>query len=264
MRAKRISQCTLTSILGLIAAAAAADQTFSDGTFNDADWTHVKLFDSSPIPRVLTASQSISGGNPGTFQLLTQDRGNLGLGYAHLMAGAIYSPTVSGAIDRLSFSYDVQSFITVPGGGGFASFSPLLLQNGTYYTLSIDGSITLEDHAQIGSWVHWVHPRLLPPDPPGLFAADFIRSGAGPFHPDFSASGAPIQFGYFTDNLFIETGSGQFAAGIDNWSVIVTTQPVPEPSILTLLFCGLVPCLIFGRQRWAASRLSRRRVSRSV
>lgn len=88
----------------------------------------------------------------------------------------------------------------------------------------------------------------------GLTTADF-----SPFfvlsHPDFSATGGVIEFGYVRTNTI--TGAvGTVQDGIDNWSVNVTASPsgVPEPASVWLMGVGLAGLLGFGARRRVHTR----------
>ena len=61
---------------------------------------------------------------------------------------------------------------------------------------------------------------------------------ASPPMPDFSSSGAPIQFGYSRTALTIEDPIFTQISGTDNLRVVV--HPVPEPGLATLMAVGAV------------------------
>jgi hypothetical protein len=87
----------------------------------------------------------------------------------------------------------------------------------------------------------------------GLTAASFSRNYVGPLpgpaeapaQPDFSASGAPIAFGYYTANS--TTFSMTTTSAYDDF-VVTVHQQVPEPSALLLSATGLT-ALVLRRRR---------------
>lgn len=217
MKTKSIFGSAVGAFLGLAASSLVA-QTFVDGTFNDADWSVVLLPHDQPNA-TFTASQSASGGNPGTFRLLTYESLNAGtVNAANLRSGAFYTPSIQGALASVSFSYDLQSVSLTVFSAPY--FAPLLVQGGNYY--------------------RWNQLHINTLNPWRTFAANdltasdfFLFGGSLGDHPDFSVNGAPMQFGFATiDGL--STG-GRNVAGIDNWSVTA----VPEPSVYALGFCAV-------------------------
>ena len=110
------------------------------------------------------------------------------------------------------------AFLYGKGDGTFQSvgmeFSPALLQGGSYYVASgtLDNGTT---------WTHF--------DSGSLTAADFqLVAGDGPAHPDFSATAAPIRFGFATSNTSpISSANG----GVDNWSVTITPKLNPDVTV---------------------------------
>ena len=83
-----------------------------------------------------------------------------------------------------------------------------------------------------------------------LVEANFGRiqdSGGDPADdPDFSASGEPITFGFFTAlSGGIGGGSVSLTQGYDNWSVVVQTVPEPSPvPALSLWSLPLIAALL--------------------
>src|SRR5260370_41881572 len=82
-RAKSITSvalCNLALSVGLLIASLAigvpvsrADVTFYDGTFNDSDWTAVQIpYTPAAQSATFTASQVLTGGNPGAYRFITQ------------------------------------------------------------------------------------------------------------------------------------------------------------------------------------------------
>ena len=95
-----------------------------------------------------------------------------------------------------------------------------MIQNGTAYTAA------LEVPTPQSGWHTFNHP--------GLTESDFVDSASQ--NPDFSAGGAPMQWGFATSSerasaAAIDTGS--FA---DNWMVTINhSPPVPEPASSALV-----------------------------
>src|ERR1700756_4554552 len=94
--------------LSISALTSQATVTFSVSTFSPANWTAVKMVDSTASGTdSFSISQQSSGGNPTFYQqaVLTmngqgQDRG------ASLFNVSVYDPSTSGAIISVSFSFD--------------------------------------------------------------------------------------------------------------------------------------------------------------
>jgi uncharacterized protein (TIGR03437 family) len=207
-----------------ISAHARADVQFTDGTFNETDWTSSKIVDStSGTAGSFTITRVASGGNPGPFRRVTHtfhfdymDEGTLAI--AHLRAGATYDPSTQGAISSIAYSYDLRK--PRQDDSDYTRYSPLLFQNGAYYK-------TTDENASGVIFTRVARE--------GIQASRFTRfAGSGPLRPDFSASGAPIQVGYVTSN----SSSGGFGEGggeedslqsdIDNWTITFATAGAPE------------------------------------
>ena len=111
--------------------------SFTDGTFNDADWTATKIQDtSSGSQSSFTVQQVSTGGNPAAYREVSQTFGfnspGMRLRVAHLRDGALYNPALNGAITTIDFSFDL-NWLNPPLVTGGVGYEPLLFQDNTYY-----------------------------------------------------------------------------------------------------------------------------------
>ncbi|MEM7147522.1 MAG: hypothetical protein AAF591_20570 [Verrucomicrobiota bacterium] len=200
-------------VLVLFAATAgySAGVTFMDGTFANANWN---LNVVSTSGGSITAGQVGAGGNPGSYRLVTNSgtippAGSVFLAAYHLNPSFVYDPGAMGAIDTISWSIDYQNFSS--GQALQLGFQ----QGGSFFATT---SVFVTTGSGTGSWF----PHAQGP----LMEGDF--GGA----PDFSATGAPITFGFRTAN----SGQlGTFEVGYDNISITVTPVPEPRGVLLVLL-----------------------------
>jgi hypothetical protein len=193
--------------------AAGASITYSDGIFNNTDWT-VTYF-AVITGETASGEQITSDGNPQPCRRIDNyiiTGGGL-IGF-HLKTGATYNPATQGAISSINYSEDNKKVGTYVQAVGFA-----LKQGDKYYYKSLG-------YTDIYSWT----ARKLT----GLRAADFDCYGNPGEHPDFSASGGEITFGFLRNNS-AGAGSNKHVYGlIDNWQV--TVYPViPLPLVPLLL-----------------------------
>ncbi|MEO5786388.1 MAG: hypothetical protein ABIS17_12880 [Casimicrobiaceae bacterium] len=212
----------------LLSSVAAAQASVSDSTFLDTNWT-LTTFTSGNGGSVV-AGQVASGGNPGAFRNVTDNLNAAPSGSQTIVLGAsiytpfTYAPATSGAIASLSYSEDAACTSGCFGNG--QSTGPALLQNGNIYILSSSTVIT-------GPGTTFVNHSLS-----ALTAADFglvnVTTTAifdNTQHPNFSATGAPIQFGFFRANgTGINGGGYSLAAGIDNWQIVIAAAAPPPPT----------------------------------
>ena len=210
---KYVNLFAAVCVVLLIAHLALADVVFSDSEFAEADWELTVLMDGPG--GTITATQVISGGNPGAYRNVTHvlnapERGRrsrvVGL---HLPIGASYDPQLEGPIASIDYSQDALGIAIV--GAGMRT-TPLILQDGNAYQT-------------LGSLV--TQPVWTTVSPSGLTEVDFalIRPNLSvdfSVHPDFSESGAPLRLGFTSSN---STGSNccgfRMVAGIDNWSISI-------------------------------------------
>jgi len=207
---------------------------FSDGTFNDSDWTLV--IKTSGNGGTVSASQYTSGGNPGAYRRIentvnagSKSSPSVVYGF-HIRSGATYDPSTQGPIAYIDYSEDSRMF---SGFGDGQGTGPALLQSGKYYYAS-------GLYAKQSVWTTQTLSSLV--------AADFVNVSDPNDHPDFSASGAPITFGFVRYNSTRSAGYS-ITAGIDNWEVSVAS--VPEPRSLKLFVTALALLLL-----WPGKHLS--------
>ncbi|MGH9672571.1 MAG: BACON domain-containing protein, partial [Bryobacteraceae bacterium] len=199
-------RCFLTAALLFPVVLLGQITVLQDSDFALASWTATKVTDTTPGAVSTFVVEQRQGGMPGAFRFLRQ---NFGVGFmrvAHARTGAVYDPRRSGAIASIDYSFDGNLLGPIPTRA--VAYSILLVQNGTHYE-------TTNHIVTGGGWTRYTGRNLI--------AADFARvAGTGPQTPDFSATGAPIQFGYLTANSSA-TVAGFTDSGIDNLSISVAS-----------------------------------------
>jgi YVTN family beta-propeller protein len=174
--------------VGSSIASPAGDFEIFDGSFSPSSW-EVFLEDNQ------STTQETTGGNPGLWRRTL----HFGPGQSgHRYTAQTYFPSKQGEISTIDVSWDRRLSVDTVA---FESF--VLVQGGVAYRTS-------EDTFGLPFWQNRAHA--------GLVAADFDNGGGG--HPDFSASGGAITFGYYRRSDF----NGTLAHGIDNFHVIVRNQ----------------------------------------
>jgi hypothetical protein len=187
---------------------------FTDSTFSDASWTVTTYIDGNG--GTVSAVQVAAGGNPGPHRSVTLQV-NAGPPGArsdvfsfHWAGGAVYDPTVSGSIASVDYAEDYL-------GPGQAT-GLVVRQDGNVYYASPSYQVTTPST----TWTHITHAGMAASDFV-LLAPDLTTSSQ---HPDFSATGKPIEFGFLRAN---STGVGAAGytttVGIDNWLVTVRRNP---------------------------------------
>lgn len=190
---------------------------FSDSTFNLSSW-RIEIIKGGNGGTVNVRQSKVSGGGD-TFREITNtvyrrtkgvNSDVLGL---HWKVGATYNPQVQGAIQKIHYS---ENAILIRGFGEGQAAGLALRQNQRVY-IPARRLITPESK--------WTRKELR-----NLQAQDFVAIGTARQHPDFSARGAPIQFGFFRANT---TTNSQYSitGGIDNWLVSIN----PPASTRTMI-----------------------------
>jgi hypothetical protein len=207
--------------------------TFSDGDFSPMDWTRSTV--SFGNGGTIFETQQPAGGNPSGYLQTQLNVANapgggtfsriLGI---YLEDAAIYDPQTQGSIDHINYREDA---ILLSGFGNGQGIHAALGQAGKLYL----GPLLLSPDF---FWVSKVQN--------GLTESSFFEAHDNfASHPDFSATGNPITFGFARRNTTFGAGF-TILGGIDNWQVEVVSQ-VPEPATLWLLIAGILT--IYSRQR---------------
>jgi hypothetical protein len=151
-----------------------------------------------------TVTQQLSGGPANaSYQQGTQSLSSA-IQVAHLSKGAgYYDPSVSGALATLKFSFDFQTF-SGPDANAKVGVGFLLRQGNNYYIANYTGYGP--NGWNIGTTTT-------------LSATDFLLESGTVAAPDFSASGAPMEFGYFIANSTRGSQPITTTFGIANFSV---------------------------------------------
>jgi hypothetical protein len=188
---------------------------FQDADLPVANWTVTATPQPAESGPTHAASQATDGGNPGAYRSITYQMtaGPSSLRLDHLAVGATYDPAAQGAIYTIDVAEECGR-TSLPSVSTFTgpTLSPMFEQAGrTYQPRDWRGSCQLL----------WTRMRVS-----SMKAGEFSFSGppcgANERCPDFSATAAPLRFG-FTTNLALATGSppGPVVQGIDNWKVTV-------------------------------------------
>ena len=201
-----------TALLAASAGSTAHATEIADGDFTSG-WQFVSIQTGTGGSFDATIT---GGGNPGN-QLITHTHinGNCGAIFGFgFRTDVFWDPATQGPITRLSYSEDAR---LVDGFGGGQANGPAIRQGGTYYRLP--GNAT-------GTNFNWYTLSLS-----SLQASQFVRVVPGGScgnetdpsqHPDFSANGGPIEFGFVRANSQIDgQGAYDITAALDNFRVSV-------------------------------------------
>lgn len=230
--ARVVARLAIASAATLAAAAAPARAVvvISDGVFAPADWTHSILV-STPSATLGPMTQMLTGGNPNEYQ---QGRHVTNGPFAsiydghYFVGGGTYNPGTQGAITSLDVSDD---YIDLAGGSGTQN-GMAIKQGSREFIYFVNSS------GPFATWTpHGVTGVTGTPGPSWNEVTGGVVTALSA--PDFSASGQPMTFGYYTFNWSLPQGFLiDRSWGIDNFSVRINN--VPAPDVLALLpFVGL-------------------------
>jgi len=192
-------------------------QTYEDGDFDDAGWTSTIIAGRSAGDYSLDGVTTVqTGGNPGAYRQVNATVTSTAeqeavIWVAHALEGAIYDPSIEGSVCWLELSLDgTDQFDPIVSRDSI--FAVYLLQDGTYYWG--ERLFVTSGQWETGIWT----------------SEDFVKfDGDGAEAPDFSSSGAPMQFGFLTGSSRPTTvlGTAMTVAGADNFKVEVFGSPTP-------------------------------------
>lgn len=227
------------ALAALSATAPALAVTVQIGDMNAADWAAVEV--SHAGTSTLSLSAPAGGGNPGSYWQhdwaapVTLSGASFGDRRANIYQLASYSPTTEGALGTLTLSFDFSRLAStfVNGSGGFLSAA--IEQGGRIFIQAIG---TVE--ALSSDWLDHSFSSAN--------ADDWVEFGTNA-HPDFSASGSTLLFGYrYSLNAFCPAPANgscsavSATAGVDNFQVTALTKApaaVPEPQSWALVLVAL-------------------------
>lgn len=218
----RSIRCVVVLAPALFAATAAlsarAAVVITDGEFVPANWSFA-AYPYGANGGGGSAFQELVNGNPGAARQVANDYGpsNSGSYNANFYEALSYNPVIGGPLTDLSFSIDSR-FIDGLNALGFA-----VRQNGSVWG--------------IGYWTNtssWQTYSITPVASDYFLNPFNIPTPGQPALPDFSATGAPITFGFYTGNGSAG-GPGETRHGLfDNFAVSF----VPAPSAAAALALG--------------------------
>jgi hypothetical protein len=201
------------SATGRLVVSATPGVVFEDGEFQDADWLVRPFGDANEPAPVQSAQRVATGGNPDAYRQMTIQLP------AHALAGrvfytslaATYDPRVQGAIRAIDYAEDGISL--TPNTSTFTESALLLEQSGRTYI----GNQRPRSDVLPSTWSPIASQSSLLATDFGLL--DGPACAAGESCPDFSASAAPMRFGYWRISFGIQGDT--IVHGIDNWKVTV-------------------------------------------
>lgn len=251
--------------LGLLASLAgtsalhAAVITYTDSVFANADWEWQVIAQSAGTSGTVDG-QVLAGGNPGAYRqhrmiwdASTGPFTSREMVFANLLTAFSYDPVEFGAIESLAIGYDVGGISSSLAIGYTGDFRPYLRQNDILYSL-----FGVEDRSStVNGCTSVLNLSAL--------ASDWVSIDGAGLNPDFSVTGAAIEFGYrvrggpLACNGANGCTSAQLISGIDNFSISITSRDlppvtsVPEPGSVLMLAGGLLGLLVARRTRQRAA-----------
>lgn len=210
-----------------------AGVVYSDGIFNNTDWGFEVV--NVGTGGSANATQSLATGNPGAARRVTITTGNaVGDGtYAIHRFGTTnatrYVASTQGVVQSVNMSIDAR-FITGTFFGAGQGVYAQVKQGSNIYVAGL--GVTTSS----GSWVTF--------SASGVLATDFIQISGTATPLDFSASGAPMRFGFASAN---GNGGSPYSTTVDydNFQLEVVSIPAPAASALAML--GITTLLLRRR-----------------
>jgi hypothetical protein len=186
---------------------------YQDADFAPADWATSALAVPAIGGPTHDEQQAATGGRPGPFRTMTHrlPSGASSLSVLHSSTMSIYDPATQGAIHVIDYAEDCR---VVPANGSIPFIASTLLveQAGRSYKAKGFGCLSSEWSAL--------------PSRNGFAATDFDQiagpaCAVGERCPDFTASAAPLRFGYVRSQSQTSGPAATTVHDIDNWKVSV-------------------------------------------
>jgi len=207
----RVDGVPTFSVVAFLAVSSVPGVVFRDDEFLAANWLASPVpGDTGALPAHLEESLA-SGGNPGPFRKMTFQV-PAGSGSARVFYSSLpstYDPAAQGAVYVIDYGEDC---IDLPPANPGSTQSSLVIEQGGRRFLS-----NTFDGCNSSTWRAGMGRASLAPGDFRLF--DGPACAAGETCPDFSASAAPMRFGYW--RISFGGPGGSIAHGIDNWKVTV-------------------------------------------
>lgn len=226
MKNGRIVGVGAALLVAVVAGSANATIQFSDGGFDTATW----VTETISAGGTFAASQSLGTGNGEPSRHLEISTGsNVGdtvaifSRYGNTTATR-YDPLVFGAISSIELQMDYKMVSSsLVGSGPDLYFG--IKQGNVIYRASLGAAVTPN------VWTEFLHVGFTP--------ADFVRADGGVGTLDFSATAAPIRFGFVS----VQSNAGEAfttATEYDNFCVYVDNVPAPGAAALLGVAGGFV------------------------
>jgi YVTN family beta-propeller protein len=201
-RATRVLSAQVRAAIATLTPARRPDPPSLDGevVITDTDFLPTDWAVSVGGPVEFETSQQLTGGNPGAWRRMTHF-GPATIRHRLVRPGQQYTPASQGPIVYIDASWDRRLL-----ADAIISERFLVEQDNVVYETTELGFFSPA----------WENMDLL-----GLVADDFVDASGG--HPDFSATGSTLRFGYSRSTVFGQT----VTHGIDNFVVTVRTDTPP-------------------------------------
>ncbi len=192
---------------------AAAFSLINDQDMHTANWTAISTLTHGGFG--FGSGRSPTGGNPGAYRTIFHNS-SLGPadGYVLHMHSLRWTPSTQGAIGAIDMALQVNVFSSA-GATNTAEFGLVVFQSGMTYV-----GPTYTAIAGTG-WRHDLFGN-------GLSASAFDLIGEPTGSPNFSLSGEPISFGFYSRSTSTSTLRINVSSGADNFRVTVF-EPIPSP-----------------------------------
>ena len=240
---------SLTAVAVSVAffSAQAATTTFTDSTFNLADYTVTSVFKSDPTNTV-TYAQCATCGDPSQALQITMTfpqsgGGSSALGFVNTTFS--YDPSTQGAISSIGAFVNKDVTLDSTSSGFTNTFRPLIEQDGNFYLATIPGP-------------HFTGPTTgyLSLSNSSLVASDFVQydfsTGTfGTANPNFGGDPMLLGLGQITTSF---GDFHQFEADYDNLTLSIHSTP-DSGSTFLLMFIPVAVLLAATRQTILGTRL---------